>query len=94
MALVSKIEIRSSFTLCLPSLCSGPELLMTSPQTPGEQSLSGPPKAVARMLTMMMTTVKQPMAALYLLQSAQSFFRQVIRSTSRMQVATTLAKII
>merc|ERR1719209_1948916 len=46
------------------------------------------------MLTMMMTTVKQPMAALYLWQSAQSFLRQVIRSTSRRQVATTLVKII
>lgn len=66
----------------------------TPPHTPGEQSLSGPPNAVARMLTMMMTTVKQPMAALYLWQSAQSFFRQVIRSTSRMQEATTLTNIL
>ena len=44
------------------------------PQTPGVQSLSGPPKAAARMLTMMMMIVKQLMVTF--------IFMNIICSTS------------
>ena len=43
-----------------------PETSHSKAETLGVQSLSGPPKAVARMLTMITMIVKHPIAALYL----------------------------